>query len=245
MVTIHALGTRVDVDLGDAVDPAEFTAAWSRCLTGLGGRESPLRIGSDDQVGPRPTMTSLTQAITHALIARCRGELLMLHAGAVSHPETGASIAYVAPGGTGKTTLTHLLGQQYGYISDETVGIDPVTRMIHPYPKPLSIRTLEGGFPKSERGPDELGLMAAHTTPVLNSLVLLRRDPAATDPRWSELELLDAIISLVPETSSLSRLDRPLHLLQDLYATLGGVWLVEYAEAVDIIDWMSERLGES
>lgn len=65
-----------------------------------------------------------TQDITRALIAAQIGTLLMLHAGAVSDPVTGRSLVYVAAGGTGKTTLTRRLGQRFGYLTDETVGID-------------------------------------------------------------------------------------------------------------------------
>ena len=237
--SIHGLGVTIDVDPGE-LSAGEFKIAWSRCLV-VPGPDRPTPT-TRVVVGPRPTMTSLTQAITYELIIQRRGELLMLHAGAVSHPETGRSIAYVAPGGMGKTTLTRILGQRFGYLTDETVGLDPVTRWITPYPKPLSLRTREGGFPKREEGPDGLGLLPAHPAPVLTSLILIRRDPAVTGPRWTRLDLFDAMVSLVPETSSLSRLQRPLHVLRDLYAALDGVWLVDYAEATDLVDPISERL---
>ena len=96
--------------------------------------------------------------------------------------------------GTGKTTLTRILGQRFGYLTDETVGLDPVTRWITPYPKPLSLRTREGGFPKREEGPDGLGLLPAHPAPVLTSLILIRRDPAVTGPRKAKrrISLMEA-----------------------------------------------------
>src|SRR5690606_13126271 len=121
----------VRVDLGD-LDPAEFDRAWGRCLVADEDADP-----ESETVGPVSSMVTLTQRITHALIGRRRGELLMLHAGAVCNPTTGAAIAYVAPGGTGKTTLTRLLGQRYGYITDETVGVEPGSWRIHPYQKPL------------------------------------------------------------------------------------------------------------
>lgn len=244
MPVIRALGTTVEVDLGNDIDPAEFAAAWSRCLVHDGEDGEVPRTKRESIARPRPTMTSLTQAITHELISRRRGELLMLHAGAVSHPETGRSVAYAAPGGTGKTTLTRLLGQRYGYLTDETVGVDPQTLQIHPYPKPLSVRTPEGGFPKRERGPDELGLQPAHPAPRLRALILLRRDSSLDQPRWTRLDLFDAILALAPETSSLARLQRPLHLLAELYAALDGFWLAEYAECEQIVDRVAALLGE-
>lgn len=235
--SVRALGTSVEVDIGE-VDRGVFEQAWARCLS-----SEATASATGAMVGPRSTMTALTQAITHELISQRRGELLMFHAGAVCHPQTGASIAYVAPGGTGKTTLSRLLGQHFGYLTDETVGVEPATWRIHAYPKPLSTRTAEGGFPKSEVGPDQLGLLPAHPAPVLRHLVLLRRDQGLVEPRWTRLELFDAIVALAPETSSLNRLERPLHLLADLYAALGGIWLVEYAEAGQIVDEIAERLG--
>lgn len=244
---IHALGTTVQVKLGEDIDPDEFATAWSRCLT------HPPQTTSDERtpaeappaVTGQRSMTSLTQAVTRALIERRAGELLMFHAGAVSHPRTGASIAYVAPGGTGKTTLSRLLGRTYGYLTDETVGIEPGSWRIHSYEKPLSTRTDAGGYPKTERGPEELGLLPAHPEPRLTTLAILRRTPDLPRASMTELDLFDAITTLAPETSSLPRLDRPLHLLADLYADLGGVWLLEYAEADHLQDWISTRLAEA
>ncbi|KAB7743349.1 hypothetical protein GA707_14730 [Nostocoides sp. F2B08] len=241
MRTLRALGTTVEVDLGDGIDETEFDAAWSRCLLESESQEDET-LASDERVGPVPSMSGLTQAITRQLIRKRRGELLMLHAGAVSHPITGASVAYVAPGGTGKTTLTRVLAQSHGYLTDETVGVDPVSGEISPYPKPLSTRTPEGGFPKIERGPDELGLQAAHPAPWLAAVVLLRRVPAAHEPRWTRLDLLDGVMAVVPETSSLSALDRPLQVLQDFYGRLGGFWRLEYAEATDLRESITARL---
>ena len=90
MPKISALGITVEVVLGDTVDPEDFASAWSRCIT-----TAPSTSGCVS-VGPAGGMVSLTQSITRELIDQRRGTLLMLHAGAVSHPETGASVAYVA-----------------------------------------------------------------------------------------------------------------------------------------------------
>lgn len=250
MPLIHALGTTVRVELGEEIDPEEFAQAWSRCLAA--NRDStrhttPEATSADEipTVSGQRSMTSLTQSITRALIERRRGHLLMLHAGAVCNPDTGASIAYVAPGGTGKTTLTRLLGRRYGYLTDETVGIEPRTWRIKPYPKPLSTRTPEGGYPKSELGPDELGLLEAHPHPTLTTLAILRRTSGRAEAEISRLDLFDAVTALVPETSSLPAMDRPLHLLADLYDELGGFWLLEFGEAEQLTGWIDDRLGGS
>lgn len=236
MHVVCALGARVRVELNEKIDDEEFCTAWARCLG-----------DHDDEVGPvvtaRSGMTVLTQQITRALITQRRGELLMLHAGAVSHPETGRSLVYAAPGGTGKTTLTRLLARRYGYITDETVGIEPETWRIAPYPKPLSFRTDQGGYPKIECGPDGLGLQSGHPEPVVGTVAILRRRPELSSPAVSSLPVLDAITALAPETSSLSWLPSPLHILDRLFAYAEGVHLIEYSEAEHLIEWTDQALG--
>ena len=65
-------------------------------------------------------------------------DLLLFHASAVEHD--GRAAVFPAPMGSGKTTLVARLVQQgLRYVTDEAVAIDPVTRMVRPYPKPLGI----------------------------------------------------------------------------------------------------------
>lgn len=177
------------------------------------------------------TCLQTTQAVTRVFITAQTGRLLMFHAGACAHPATGATVAYVAPGGTGKTTLSRVLGRSLGYLTDETVGITTDGR-IQPYPKPLSIRPQDTIGPKLETSPDDLGLRTAPASPWLSRIVLLdRRDDHAGAPRIEKLDLADAIIALAPETSALSSLERPLHLLSDLVAATGPVLRCTYREA--------------
>jgi len=243
-VVVSGLGTSTAVDLGSAIDPTVFRTAWSRCVD-LAPRP-PERMGPSGRVaGPYPSMTGLTRMITGELIGARVGELLMLHAGAVCNTTTGATIAYAAPGGTGKSTLTRRLGKTLGYITDETVGVEPGTWRVHPYPKPLSLRNSDTDHSKSEHDPQGLGMLVAHREPRLRALLILRRDPTIISPIWSRLHLFDAIVALAPETSSLGALDRPLHLLADLYRSLGGFWLVRYGEAEQIVDRVRALVEES
>ena len=177
-----------------------------------------MRLDDPDRLAKR--LMTTTQDITRALIRSQRGRLLMLHAGAVSHPETGESLVYVAPGGTGKTTLSRLLGRSFGYLTDETVGLD-ATGTILPYPKPLSVRADQPGL-KHEVSPDALGLLPAPAQPRVARVVLLDRRVDAHEAEVEEVGFMDALFALTEQSSSLPMLDRPLHRLADAHRYRGA-----------------------
>ncbi len=237
---------------------AAMERAWTRCLTGLpdpadaGGLRVELHAegerGSHGEGVVSGTdlarvLQNTTQSVTHAFVRAQAGSLLMLHGGACSDPVTGATVGFVAPGGTGKTTLARRLGRRLGYVTDETVGIRPDGSVV-PYPKPLSIRPASGTGPKIETSPDELGLLPAPDSPRLTRLVLLRRDPSHPGPsRLTPLNMSEAIVELAPESSSLSSLPRPLHLLAELLQCTGPVLRCDYAEADELAPRLLEVLG--
>ena len=223
------------------------TRAWSRCReVGAASRAAePLVVGSPfdgTELELRVALQTLTQRVTRQLIAAQIGRLLLLHAGAVSHPVTGESLVFVAPGGTGKTTLARLLGRSYGYLTDETVGIDNTGR-ISAYPKPLSLRCSDGG-PKTEASPDDLGLVIAHPAPTAKRVILLSRPPGhAGPPDIKELGTLDAVQQILPETSSLGKLPRPLRTLAALAEECGPVLSCSYADADALFGLTAELIG--
>ncbi|WP_052459704.1 PqqD family protein [Tessaracoccus massiliensis] len=167
----------------------------------------------------------------------------MLHAGAVADPASGRALAYVAPGGTGKSTLTRLLAQTLGYVTDETVGVVPATLEVLPYPKPLTWAD-EKGKPKREHAPEDVGLGATPERVKLARLAVLRRRDGA-EATFTPLGLLDAVEMVVPETSSLSKLNLPLEVFADVYEQVGGVTLIEYGEAEDVVEWCVQSLVDS
>lgn len=255
-VELQLSGSRSE-DLGGLL-----RSAWARCLDRPAELEAdPITLsletpaGASEPASPRGSaqiwtndadslMVMATQAVTAALIKAQAGRLLMFHAGALSHPDTGASVVFVAPGGTGKTTLARRLGHRYGYLTDETVGIDPAGRIL-PYPKPLSLRT-EGAAYKREFSPDDLGLLPAHPKPFVARIIMIERsDLHQDDPVVEELPLLTAISGLAPESSSLSSLDRGLHRCADLIEATGPVLRVRYSEADGLLGLMSELVGGS
>ncbi|GAA4403401.1 hypothetical protein GCM10023153_33390 [Ornithinibacter aureus] len=113
----------------------------------------------------------------------------------------GASLVYVAPGGTGKTTLSRLLGRRFGDLTDETVGVD------------------EAG------------------------MVVLVRDTVGGSADMEELSVMDAVFAVVEETSSLPRLEGPVHRLADLLDRGGPVLRVRYSEAPDFEDGLARLIG--
>ncbi len=246
VLRLGGLGTHLEVRCtGDSAEVlvSALREPWSRCLVDSDASDTAQVVAHlDDPSRLAQQLTQTTQEITRALIAAQAGRLLMLHAGAVSHPESGASVVFVAPGGTGKTTLSRLLGRRLGYLTDETVGIAH-TGAILPYPKPLSVRRPGAPELKEEVSPDSLALLPAPAAPRVARIVVLVRDPELGSVDMEELSVMDAIFAVVAETSSLSRLDRPLHRLADLLHTAGPVLRVRYAEARDIEDPLAQLIG--
>lgn len=177
---------------------------------------------------------TLTSRLTVSAILANAGELTMLHACGVADPVTGAVVALVAKSGTGKTTAASVLARTYGYVTDETVGI-AWDGSVLPYPKPLSVKQ-EDGAPKRQVGPDEFGLQPAPAMPFIQSIVLLNRlqgsRPVA--PVLERVPLADALLALIPESSSQAQLVDPLQSLCRLIESVGGVWQVTYSEAADL-----------
>ena len=258
VLPLTVLGVPVDLRFtgprtGEAYDA--FAPRWALChrddgttaervvTVTLGGRDRGSNedgtIGSDDL---RLLLQLATQRVTYQAIHGNIGSLLMFHAAAVCHPETGASLVAIAPGGTGKTTVCWTLGRGRGYLSDETVGVRADNTIV-PYPKPLSVRRTDWDA-KDETDPRAIGLAPAPVTPYVAAILLLARDDEHTGPaRLEPLDLFDAIIGMTPETSSLSRLSRPLHRLEELAAGL-PIARAHYKEAATLEVFLGELIGD-
>ncbi len=252
VLRLHGLGADVEVRCTGRAAP-EFTSAlrdaWSRCMVSddAGDGTAPVAeevvVHTEDDKRLPHQLQMCTQRITRSLIAARAGQLLMLHAGAVSSPTTGASLVYVAPGGTGKTTMSCLLGGRFGYVTDETVGIDEAGT-IHPYPKPLSVRRPDQGALKDEVSPDALGLLSSPVFPRLARIVLLDRHSDIGNVELEELPFMDALFELVQQASYLSRLPRPLHFLADIMDRTGPVFRLRYSEAAHVQKDLTALVGE-
>ncbi|MDP9982297.1 hypothetical protein J2W14_001685 [Pseudarthrobacter oxydans] len=254
------MGTSFTVEWGAAVSADQqksMVQAWSRCLadprtttqTEPGVSAHPFtaslhfdstlpaagvrHIGSDTFEGLAEAVTS---EVTIAAILERAGELTMLHACGVAD-SGGAVIALVAKSGTGKTTASSQLARTFGYITDETVAIREDGTVL-PYPKPLSIKQLAPGAAKLQVGPDELGLKIAPDNPRITAIALLDRvaDGDYQLPVIEPVPLVDAVLALIPDTSSQAAVVQPLQSLCRLIDSVGGVFRISYSEAADLKD---------
>ena len=268
VVDLFTLGVRLRVGLtGASPDQvARFRSLWHLCLADSPGarRQTPDGLvdgepvdGGRLDVGDRFAALSLedphaesrlfmllTQQVTRAVIEAQAGRVLLLHAGALADPRTGASIVYVAPGGTGKTTLSRVLGPELAYLTDETVAITAAGAIL-PYAKPLSIRRDPHDGVKDETGPTALGLRLPDVTPWVAGVVILRRDQDARGVSVEQVDVLDALVKLAPESSSLARLPRALHRIAHLLESTGGLQLLCYDEALTLRSTVLQITGRA
>jgi hypothetical protein len=167
----------------------------------------------------------------------------MLHAACLASPATGRAASFVAAGGTGKTTLVRTLGPGRWYVTDETTVVLDDGAVV-PYPKPLSLRRAPDSLYKNEVQPSSLGLRPPQGPITLGALCLLdRSDTHRGAPRVEPLSTLDALVLLVPQTSHLPELSRPLQRLAALSESVGGVHRVTYREAASLAGVVDELTG--
>jgi hypothetical protein len=179
--------------------------------------------------------------VTLAALRATRGQRLNLHAGGLADPQ-GRVIALVAASGTGKTTATRSLAQRLGYLSDETVSLDPDGR-VYPHPKPLSVLPkAETRRYKQQLSPDDLLLLPAIADGRLARIVVLRR--GVPEPRGLvRLGTVEGLLELVGQSSSLSDLEEPFGTLLRLVDHAGGVWALEYDEITDHLETLVDFLA--
>lgn len=271
VVPLHVLDTDVDIVVSGAPEvAAQFAQTiaerWHLAVAELAGRvggarespgepvtvevelleEMPQEPQSDGVLrgtDERMLLQRLTQQVTRAVIAAQTGELLMLHAGALSHRETGAAAVFVAPGGTGKSTSCRVLGPQRAYLTDETVGIRR-DGTIAPYLKPISTRRPDWAGIKDEVAPSELELVAPPVPAWVAGVLVLRREPDRQEPpEVTQLETLEALTDIAAETSGFMATEAPLTWLAEVLESTGGARRVTYAVAEDLRPLVEQICG--
>jgi hypothetical protein len=148
---------------------------------------------------------------------------LHLHAALAIHDGRAAVIA--AERNTGKTTtVAHLVGRGWAFVTDETVRVSDRTTALSGFPKPLSIKP--GGhehvphlvpslIPPLGDGPDDFRFVAMGATGAAvvegglpHLVILLRRPPigsTASRPVAQQLHPADAVVALMQETLDAER----------------------------------------
>ncbi|WP_062311216.1 arsenate reductase/protein-tyrosine-phosphatase family protein [Demequina rhizosphaerae] len=257
---VDAFGVPVALHCGGAVRDELAAAgrrAWSRCLVEDAAPETRVDLMVDPDLDVLAEARArgmlaypdvdhalhyLSSAVTVRAIEQRVGSLVMLHAAGLASPE-GDVVGFVAPSGTGKTTLARTLGAHYGYVTDETLAID-AGRTVLPYPKPLSVLGA-ATLTKEQWGPESLDLLPVPRGRLrLTRLALVERDPTLGDvPRVEELPLLHGLAHLAEQVSYLSKLPRQLHTLADLVESVGGLVRIRYREARDLLPLMPDLLA--
>jgi hypothetical protein len=186
----------------------------------------------------------LVPTITVEAITRNAGRFLMLHACGLADLRTGATVALVAPSGTGKTTLARTLGQRFGYVSDETVAIRR-DRSVVAYPKPLSVLGGPDATFKHQMPASVLGLQPRPANLRLIAVALLSRDPASSGVEVTEVSTVQALGDLTPQISFLAAMRTPLQRVAALLRETGGLRHVRYRDARDLEYLVTQLMGDT
>ena len=227
---IDAVGSVVRIDL-TGLDREAATAvrhAWRDALSTDGSAAASV-VTPDGTADRAVMLMRLSQQVTLAAIDGGRGKLWMLHAAGVALAD-GRVVVLVGPSGRGKTTAARVLGQDFGYVSDETIGIG-ADGTVFSYRKPLSLIERQGA-PKVERSPSEVGLKRLPDAALrVAAIVLLdRRVDGPAEPTVEPTDLGDAIDDLVGQSSSLAAMESPLRTITAHAEATGGTVRVTYRD---------------
>jgi hypothetical protein len=142
-----------------------------------------------------PVVLDVFDAQLRGYIALHSPDRIFVHAGVVGH--RGYAIVFPGPSFSGKTTLVaELVRSGAVYYSDEYAVLDDQGR-IHPYPKPLSIRT--NAWTATDHDVTTLGGTAGDTPLPLGLIVVAQYRPDAVwQPR--KLSSGEAVLALLANT---------------------------------------------
>lgn len=230
-IRVAAIGAVIDIEISDRGGRFDerVREAWTDALhTGDGEPDAVVADRSDlDDDG---ALAMLSTDVTLAALARRRGEALwMLHAAGLADDE-GRVVVLSAPSGTGKTTAARHLSRRFAYVSDETVAIGADGSVV-PYRKPLSVIAADAQH-KVQVAPSAIHghLSLDGDLRVARIIVLDRRTDGPEIPVVEPLDLASALELLAPQTSYLSDMPAPLHVISGLLDATGGAVRVRYRE---------------
>jgi hypothetical protein len=178
-------------------------------------------VALDGFVVGRGTEPSAAAALllwhVNQMVSTTSSDLLQLHASAIT--AHGMTIAFPASMNSGKSTLvTALVDRGYGYVTDETVGIEPETGIVRPYPKAIALdpgswrlfpqheRVGSGGEPrfahrKWHLDPTAIGGTIAEPAPL--GLVLFPRFTPGSTTTLNRLDVAPAALELAQNSFNL------------------------------------------
>ncbi len=240
MFVIDALGVAIGVEVSSHAAESDLRADWTRCLTERSPQQQIHLASTTESVATDLRYRLSTEVIQRAIEGRA-GELLMLHAAGLSDAH-GRVTAMIAASGTGKTTAVRRLGEKFGYVTDELIGIDPKLA-VYGVPRPLSVvpRQRSSGTEKVSVRVDAL---RPHPSILqLGRLLLLDRDDTHFGPIMVENLLgIDAVKALIPHCCALPALAKPLQFLAQVIGT-AGLRRVRYREADDLAALLNQDDG--
>ena len=228
----------------------EIDTLWSHLLSADDDGATPqIRLdyalaGGDLPAGTVPLQArpeasyTISGHLTREVIRRLIGTRLLLHAGAVAHPELG-TLVLVGASGAGKSTASSLLGRDGAYLTDELTIITPGSFTLTPFPKPVSKHDPELGAKRDLALPG-LGLRAADevAAPAPAMVLLLERiqdeGELGEGSSVTRVSLSEALTRIVPQTSSLWEVPGGLAALAGLLDSVGGALEVRYREAAEL-----------
>jgi hypothetical protein len=191
------LPARAQILSNDDETEHNFSLVWAEDASGEDAlyrenEEVARRVESDRLVG-------LLDTCVRMAIGEFAPRHIFVHAGAVGWK--GAALIFPANSYQGKTTLVaELIKKGALYYSDEYAVIDE-NGLVHPYPKPLSLRR-EGEFEQTDRNVEDLGGVQA-TEPLPIKLVFLTEferdavwEPKILTPGQGLMELLPHALGL-------------------------------------------------
>lgn len=232
---VDALGVCVPIAL-DGLDDTTKNAVRAAWIDAVGDCVDASSQVDAVTLGDRALeyeLSLLSTNVTLAGIHAQRGKHWMLHAAALALDD-GRVIVLVGPSGRGKTTASRVLGEHFGYVSDETATITRDGRVL-PYRKPLSIIETMGAA-KVQRAASAVGLKSTPDAELrLARIVILDRQPNGPDvPAITPLRLGEALADLVEQSSYLRLLDHPLATVAAHSAATGGIVRLTYRESTTL-----------
>lgn len=245
-VRIRVLGTVFRLEPKHAETADGLRREWSRCI--VDERAEPddrtLELAGELQPSTQNFGYELASDLTLSAIGDLAGRRTMLHASGLADQD-GRVMALVGPSGAGKSTAVRVLaGAGLGYVTDETIAVDERGQVL-PFPRPLSLAAdPDRPHLKRQFGPDSLGLAPAPQQLSLCKIVLLdRRHEPVAEPALHEVPMLEALWSLLPQTSAQAKLPTPLQALCRLIATC-GVHRLTYSDIESTVTLLRRHLGD-